>query len=285
MQKLGQVGGSQGAASGLANLLAGVAQGLTGMVTAIRPYIPAINQFLTAVVTSSPRSGRLLAVIVGRVADALGPLFRYLDKHPNGTVVKIIGDIIAGLVDVQGMQKILPNFITGPLGDAAKAYGGWVKEIVAGAGRKIGAAFKAGWGAISGFGSKLGGMMSDAASSIAGFVSTVASKLAAAAVATGTWIAEHAVATATFIAQNIAQAASATAAYIAENAATLGIIAGITLLVAAIVWMATHWHETWDTIKSVALDLWHNVLDPMWQGIQTGAEWLYTNGIKPAFDT
>ena len=76
-------------------------------------------------------------------------------------------------------------------------------------------------------------------------------------------------------------AASATAAFIAENAATLGIVAAIAVLVAASSGWAPHWQEVWGAIKTVALDVWHNVLDPMWQDIKTGAEWLYNVGIKP----
>jgi len=39
-------------------------------------------------------------------------------------------------------------------------------------------------------------------------------------------------------------------------AATLGIIAGIALLVAAIIYLATHWRQVWGVIKAVAKDVW-----------------------------
>lgn len=70
-------------------------------------------------------------------------------------------------------------------------------------------------------------------------------------------VARWVVGAAVFIAQNIAMAASATAAFIAENAATLGIIIGIAALVAAIIWMATHWHQVWGEVKRIAVDVWH----------------------------
>jgi Phage-related minor tail protein len=126
--------------------------------------------------------------------------------------------------------------------------------------------------------SSIGSGIASAASSVASFVSTVVTKLAEAAVATGAWIAEHAVATAQFIAQNVAQAASATAAFIAENAATLGIVAGIALLVAGIIYLATHWKQVWGDIKTVALDAWHfldsNLIQPLEHGVSDLVSWV-----------
>jgi hypothetical protein len=90
-----------------------------------------------------------------------------------------------------------------------------------------------------------------AASSVASFTVQTVKQLGEAMVATGAWIAEHAVAAASFIAENVAMAASATAAFIAENAATLGIVAGIALLIAGIVYLATHWRQVWDLIKHI----------------------------------
>ena len=58
------------------------------------------------------------------------------------------------------------------------------------------------------------------------------------------------------IAAFVAQAAAATATFIAENAATLGIIAGIALLVAAIIYLSTHWHQVWGEVKRLAKDAW-----------------------------
>src|SRR6202034_410371 len=96
-------------------------------------------------------------------------------------------------------------------------------------------------------------------------------KLGTAIAATGTWIAEHAVAAASFIGENIAMAVSATAAFIAENAATLGLVAGIAALVGGIIYLATHWKQTWGVIKKVAADAWHfidnDLIHPLMHGI------------------
>ena len=245
--------------------------------------------------------------MIGTIAKVLEPLAKYLNSHPNGTVVKIIGEIAAGLIGwkvasklVIGPMQAMWGTLSGGFGKlksvwekAGQAYikvfgeGGTVSRAgswIAGLGGKIAGAFSSAWSGISTFGSNLGGWLVNAGQSVASFVGGLASQLGRAVAATGAWIAEHAVATASFIAENVMQAASATAAFIAENAATLGIVAGIAILVAAIVWLATHWHDVWGAIKAVALDVWHNVLDPMWLDIKKGAEWLYNVGIKPYFD-
>lgn len=92
------------------------------------------------------------------------------------------------------------------------------------------------------------------------------------------WAVEHTAMAATFVAENIAMAASATAAFIAENAATLGIAAAIAAVVAGIVWLATHWKESWNAIKTAALAAWHfldnDVLHPIekaWHALGTAA--------------
>ena len=102
--------------------------------------------------------------------------------------------------------------------------------------------------------------------------------MASNAAKTVAWIGEHAVAAASFIAENIAMAASATAAFIAENAATLGLVAGIGLLVAGIIYMATHWKQSWGDIKTAALDAWHfidnGVIHPIEHGIGDLVSWI-----------
>jgi len=81
---------------------------------------------------------------------------------------------------------------------------------------------------------------------------SAAKQVANAAVVAAKWVWQSAVA----VVQFGIQAAAATAAFIAENAATLGIIAGIALLVGAIIFLATHWKQTWNVIKTVARDVW-----------------------------
>jgi hypothetical protein len=136
--------------------------------------------------------------------------------------------------------------------------------------------------------------IAESAVSVASWVATQVAGFASAIASGAVWLAEHAVMTAAFLAQNIAMAASATAAFVAENLATLGIIAGIAALVAAIVYAATHWKQVWGAIKDVALDAWHwidsDVLQPIgdffvgvWQANLSAAETAWNalwSGIK-----
>lgn len=39
--------------------------------------------------------------------------------------------------------------------------------------------------------------------------------------------------------------------------------------------------EVFGALEASALWLWHDVFDPVWHGIEAGAQWLYDNGIKP----
>jgi hypothetical protein len=238
-----KLGSAPGAVSGLAGLFAGIGRGLAGMVTSLKPWIPSLNSFLKAAGNVIAAIGPPLANIIGLVAGALRPLTSYLDKHPNGTVVKILGDVAAGLITIKGLQKILPDFITGPLG-----------KLGAKSAEKLAGPFKDIGGKIAGY---IGNAMSSAAGSVATFVSGFVSKLGEAAIATGTWIAEHTVATAAFITENVAQAASATAAFIAENAATLGIAGAITALVGVAIYLGTHWKQVWGDVQKIGEDAWN----------------------------
>ena len=80
---------------------------------------------------------------------------------------------------------------------------------------------------------------------------------------------EHTAMAALFIYENGLMIISATAAFIAENAATLGIAAGIAVLVGAVIWVATHWKQTWGAIKEIASDVWH-FLEGVWKHITSG---------------
>ncbi|MDE1904841.1 MAG: phage tail tape measure protein [Rhodospirillales bacterium] len=89
------------------------------------------------------------------------------------------------------------------------------------------------------------------------------------------FLAEHAVMAATWIAQNTAMVASAVAAFVAENAAMLGIGVAIAALVAGVIWVATHWKQTWDLIKRIALDVWH-FLDHIWSTVENSVHSVFS---------
>jgi hypothetical protein len=174
------------------------------------------------------------------------------------------------------------------------AASGWASSFASSVGQQMSSAGSA----IATFASNMGSRMLSAGQSAVTFVAGLGTQLVTAASATWTWIAENSVAAGTYIAENLTMAASATAAFIAENAATLGLGAVLALLVTGILYLATHWKQSWNDMKQVVLDvyhdgieplggwimdafkpvetaalwLWHEVFDPMWHGIESGAK-------------
>ncbi|NUQ95295.1 MAG: hypothetical protein HOY79_01590 [Streptomyces sp.] len=96
--ELGIIGGQQGAVDGVANLLAGVARALTGMAASIGQYTPQINEFLTAAGNVIAAIGPPLGQIIGLIAKTLEPLTSYLNAHPDGTIVTLLGQIVASML-------------------------------------------------------------------------------------------------------------------------------------------------------------------------------------------
>jgi hypothetical protein len=239
---------------------------------------------------------------IGGAADHAGSNVKgwgMIQKEANfqiGSAVKAIeamGDSLglALLPTVVAILRPLTSFLATIAKNraAAIAFAGVIGSVLAGAiGTKAVSALSDMKGALSATFDVLGNLPSalssvgsgiaSAASSVASFAGTVVSGVGRAAAATAGWIAEHAVATAQFIAQNVAQAASAMAAFVAENAATLGIVAGIALLIAAIVYLATHWKQVWGEVKKIAADVWHFIdsalIRPFMQGISDLVDWV-----------
>lgn len=96
--ELGIIGGQQGAVDGVANLLAGVARALTGMAASLGQYTPQINEFLTAAGNVIAAIGPPLGQIIGLIAKTLEPLTSYLNAHPDGTIVTLLGQIVASML-------------------------------------------------------------------------------------------------------------------------------------------------------------------------------------------
>ena len=171
------------------------------------------------------------------VTDILGPLSSFLGFIARSSAASTaFAAIIGGVLSVYLGSKLVSAL------SEVKGAGETAFEFIGNIGPKL---------------ASFGSGIASAASSVASFVATMVQGFAKAVAATAVWIAEHAVAAAEFVAQNIAMAASAIAAFVAENLATLGIIAAIALLVAAIVYLATHWKQVWGDVKNWALDAWH----------------------------
>lgn len=219
-------------------------------------------------------------VLLPGLVKALRPLTSFLamvskNKAASMALAGVVGAVLAGALG-------------GKLAHAAKDAKDGLSLIVSGAG-KLGGAFSSAGSmassamstvssAVSSGASSAGSALASAGSSVASFVGGMKTKLAEAAVVTGTWLAEQLSAAAAFIASNIAEAASATAAFVVENLATLGIVAGIALLIGAIVFLATHWKTVWKDIQKVALDAWHfldnDLIHPIEDGIHDLVDWV-----------
>lgn len=143
-QELGIIGGEKGAVDGVANLLTGAAHGLTGMAAALGEDIPQINDFLTAAGALIAQIGPGLGQIIGLVAQTLEPVTHYLSAHPDGTIVTLLGQIVASML----LFKPLVGIVGAPFRALTMAVNsitglpGVVKGIV----EKIVAA----WGGLSG---------------------------------------------------------------------------------------------------------------------------------------
>ncbi len=119
--ELGIIGGQKGAVDGVANLLAGIARALTGMASVLGDYTPQINSFLTAAGNLIAQIGPGLGQIIGLIAQTLEPITRYLNAHPNGTIITLLGQIVASML----LFKPLVGFVSAPF----KALIGAVESI------------------------------------------------------------------------------------------------------------------------------------------------------------
>lgn len=191
----------------------------------------------TSVENLGIKLGLALIPYVEKAITAISNIVGWFEKHT--TAAKILAGVIGGVLAVAiGTTIVLKiQSFVGKLKDASRAM-----HLI-------------GDSDSPGLISKLGSLGSAVAKTGLQFAKTAAKAVASSAV----WVAQQAVATATTVAGYVAQAAAATAAFIAENAATLGIIAAIGLLIAAAIWAATHWHEVWSAIKEAVHWAWDQI--------------------------
>ncbi|MFC9637144.1 transglycosylase SLT domain-containing protein [Streptomyces mirabilis] len=142
--ELGIIGGQKGAVDGVANLLAGVARMLTGMAASLGQYTPQINEFLTAAGNVIAAIGPPLGQIIGLIAKTLEPLTSYLNAHPDGTIVTLLGQIIASMI----LFKPLVKMVSAPfraLSSAVSSIAGLPATL-----KKIVAKIVAAWSGLTG---------------------------------------------------------------------------------------------------------------------------------------
>jgi TP901 family phage tail tape measure protein len=237
--------------------------GATGLNTALMLTGAHTGQFNTnvkAIADSAKGAGsnvRGWSIIQGEANFQIGSAVKAIEAMGDSLGLALLPSVTAVLKPITSFFELIAKNKA-----AAIAFAAVLGTLLAGAlGAKLASALsdaKAGLSTLfdvignapSAISSMASGFAS-AAASVASFTVQTVKQLGEAMVATGAWIAEHAVAAASYIAENVAMAASATAAFIAENAATLGIVAGIALLVAGIVYLATHWRQVWDLIKHI----------------------------------
>lgn len=256
-------------------VLGNLAGGLTAVAGIVRATAPAFARLAGAVsqAFNLMENRGVLNDLEDAVEELVGPLSRLIIVLVSGltpalpAVISLLGSMAdmlqSGLVTViGGLANALAGLITAIPPGALKAIAeglllwavyakalGPAKALISG----VGSAFS--WVvAMPGKLAEFGASLVQGAENVLMFGVRVVTQAAEAAEATGLWIAEHTVAATTFIAENIAMAASATVAFIAENAATLGIVAGIAVLIGAIVFLATHWKTVWHDITAVVDD-------------------------------
>jgi TP901 family phage tail tape measure protein len=251
---------------------------------ALLPSVTAVLEPLTSflgLVASNKAASIAFAAVLGSVlAGALGTKLAGVLKDAKAGFSGLL-DVVGKLPGALSKAGDLASSAASGIGSAFSAVGSAARTAFSAVGSAARTAFSAVGSAASSVGSKL----ATAGSSVASFASTVGSKLADAALAAGRFAAamvttaakatvnfavmaaKAVVSAAVTVASFLAEAAAAMAAFIAENLATLGIVALIALLIAAIVYLATHWKQVWGDIKNWALDAWHfldnNVIHPI----------------------
>jgi hypothetical protein len=277
---LGDLSAALGA---VAALLRGIAPALNGFVRALSGVFTVLeNSGVFAVLGNALEAlagplGRLVSVILRGLTPLLPPLigfFSQLAALLASRLAAAIGALVPPLTQLatvalaslaQMLPVLLPLLTTltsiftvavvAAIRAVAVALSAIVTAIPPGALTVIASGVLAVWAAFkvwAGIQAIIGGVTAAAGRLSLSMIRLGVQVAIAAAKAVAGWIA----ASATIVASFVAQAAAAAAAFIAENAATLGIIAGITLLVAAIVYLATHWRQVWSDVRNWARDAW-----------------------------
>ena len=274
--ELAKIGSMPGASSGLAGLLGGIARGLTGLAASVGKYEPQINGFLKAVGNIIAQIGPPLGTIIGLTAKALGPLTSYLNKHPNGTVAKVIGGIVAGIIAFKtlsgpiGMLTSLPDKISKTwekvTGIPGKITDTWGK--ITGFPGKVAST----WGKVFGDGGSVPTMVGGLKNMVTGLPGTM-SGVVDAIKGWGIWSAVASGAT------KIWTGIQAGFNLIMDaNPIALVVIAIVGLGLAAVeaykhfAWFRDVVKGAFDDIEKGALFLWHGVFEPVWDGIKHIAE-------------
>jgi SLT domain-containing protein len=277
------VGSKQGAVTGLADLVKGIADGIAGFAKGLTPYIPALNQVFEALGKIAKALGPAFASQIGGIAKLLEPLAAFLNSKQGQPFVNMIASIVAGLVTMKGLAKLLP-------GDLGKAFGsvagllGLPKQIgeswktVTGIPGKVTGTWdklvsfpgkvSSAWAKAFGEGGQVPGMVSGLKDMLTGLPAKMGAVTAAikdwgiwsqiASAATKIWAGIQAAFNIIMDANPIALVAIAIA----------GLTAGVIYAYKHFTWFRDAVNDVFGALKTGALFLWHNVFEPVWNGIK-----------------
>lgn len=227
----------------LEKLVKPLASLINALLTGLTPILPVVIQFFSQLSTI------LINGLVGAVTALLPPLTT-LATNVLAVIAQILPVVLPLLITLAG---VFTGAVVAAISGVATALSFLINAVPLPVLTGIVAAFYAYRLVILGM-AAVKGILTGFQLAVIAFGD---SNVLAAAKSVIAWVGS----TAPIVGSFIAMAAAATATFIAENLATLGIIAGITLLVAGIVWLATHWGQAWGDIKNWAVDAWHFIDD------------------------
>ena len=285
------LGSQKGAVSGLADLIKGIAQGVSGFAKGLKPYIPDFDQLFEALGKIAKTAGPAFAQILGSIAKDLAPLAKFLNSKAGAPFIDALGKITAGMLAVKGLAKILPGELGKAVGGAPGAI---LKAVTAPLEKtlksKLSAIFKSAFGGAAKDGEQAAQDEVSNSGGMSGLLGAMQSKVSGGGASAAEGAAEEGGEAAA--GAEGAEGLTGMLGGLGAVAGPIGLI-GIALAGLAVGVYEAYKHVTWfrdavndvfHAVEKTAMWLWHDVFDPVWQGISQGAEWLYDNGIKPYFD-
>jgi hypothetical protein len=267
IRELAVVGSKKGAVDGLANLLAGLADGLTGLEKGLAPFTSSLSSVFSTLGSALAAIGGPLGQVIGALASALAPALSALLPGFRALTGALGQGLAAALV---GVGPLL-----GVLGQAVSKIAVALAPVLPQLGQMIAQLATA-----------LVPVLQSLMPLITGFADILAAGLRANLRLTSAELG--------FILPPLARLVTGTGKVIdvigRAVAALLGLSTGGLAPVAkafgeftsgALDELSTDFGTGFRQIGDVADWLWHDVLDPVWQGISAGAQRLYSSGIAP----
>ena len=258
-QQLAISGGKKGAVDGLASALAGIAHAMTGVVKAITPFEGPIDKVFGVLGKAVAAIGGPLGQVIGSLATALAPALQALLPGFVSLVDSLGSGLSAALI---GAAPLLGAFARG-ITIMAKTFAPMLPQI----GRLIGQL-------LTGLAPVLVALLP----AVTNLAQVFANGLAAQLVQLGPVITQilpplgNLVISFLPLVTAVTKVAALMTGWLDDMTGPL--TSGLAFVIGHVVAFASKWHDLLHDVADVAIWLWHNVLDPMWQGIDKGANWL-----------